>query len=90
MNNLLVVISGPSGGGKGTIINELISRNKDEYKRISTYTTRGKRPDEEESKQYHFITQEEYDELDSKGKLIAKNKVDGECYRSTTYRCGVR
>lgn len=90
MNNLLVVISGPSGGGKGTIINELISRNEDEYRRISTYTTRNKRPDEEESKQYHFITRKEYDELDSKGKLVAKNEVDGEYYRSTTYRYGSR
>lgn len=85
MDNLLVVISGPSGGGKGTIINKLLSRNPSQYIRVSTYTTRPKRRDEELKGQYHFITQERYDSLNSQGRLMAKNIVDGYSYRCTCY-----
>lgn len=80
MDNLLVVISGPSGGGKSTIIKELLSRNEQDYRRISTFTTRPKRPNEVDREQYHFITQERYDRLDGKGLLVAKNTVDGYLY----------
>jgi guanylate kinase len=82
MNNLLVVISGPSGGGKGTIINKLLSRNDPEYERVSTFTTRPRRNNEEDG-QYRFISNEEYEYLDSKGLLIAKNIVDGYYYRGS-------
>ena len=88
MNNLLVVISGPSGGGQSTIIKELLSRDTTHYRRISTFTTRPKRPNEVDGAQYHFITQERYDRLDSKGLLIAKNVVDGYNYRSAINRYG--
>ena len=81
MNNLLVVISGPSGGGKGTIINELLAKDTNTYKRISTYTTRPKRPNERDNEQYHFITKEEYEKLDRKCSLMAKSVVDGFLYR---------
>lgn len=80
MDNLLVVISGPSGGGKSTIIKELLSRNEQDYRRISTFTTRPRRPNEVDRGQYHFITQERYDRLDEKGLLVAKNTVDGYSY----------
>ena len=86
MNNLLVVISGPSGGGKGTIINDLLPRNPEEYKRISTYTTRPMRKKENEHGQYSFITQHEYDRLFTQGKLMACSKVDGYSYRGSSNR----
>lgn len=82
MNNLLVVVSGPSGGGKGTIINKVLSRNEEDTKRISTFTTRPKRPNESENEQYHFINQQLYDKLEEQGLLMAKSKVDGYSYRS--------
>ena len=69
--------------GKSTIINELLSKNTRQYKRISTYTTRAKRPNEREDEQYHFITKKEYETLDKSGALMAKSVVDGFLYRCT-------
>ena len=87
MDNLLVVISGPSGGGKGTIINELLTRDEN-YKRVSTYTTRPMREGEKNGEQYYFITEEEYKKLKSQGKLMACSTIDGYHYRSTYNRYG--
>ena len=83
LNNLLVIVSGPSGGGKGTIVDNLLSRNTQEYKRVSTFTTRPRRQSERDSKQYNFTTQEKYDRLFSQGRLMACSKVDGFSYRCT-------
>lgn len=83
LNNLLVIVSGPSGGGKGTIVDNLLSRNTQEYKRVSTFTTRPRRQSEGDSKQYNFTTQENYDRLFSQGRLMACSKVDGFSYRCT-------
>ena len=83
LNNLLVIVSGPSGGGKGTIEDNLLSRNTQEYKRVSTFTTRPRRQSERDSKQYNFTTQENYDRLFSQGRLMACSKVDGFSYRCT-------
>ena len=69
--------------GKSTIINELLSKNTKQYKRISTYTTRAKRPNEREDEQYHFISKAEYENLEKNGVLMAKSIVDGFLYRCT-------
>lgn len=83
MNNLLVIISGTSGGGKSTIIKRLLSQNNQSYRRISTYTTRPKRDGEVDAEQYYFISKERYDMLNAEGLLMARNIVDGYYYRCT-------
>lgn len=88
MDNLLVVVSGPSGGGKGTIINKVLSRNPNQTQRISTFTTRPKRVNEKDEEQYHFIDQDFFDKLNSQGVVMAKNVVDGYSYRGTNIRYG--
>lgn len=55
----LIVISGPSGAGKGTICNELLKRNKDITTSISM-TTREKRSYETDGIEYYFITKDEF------------------------------
>jgi guanylate kinase len=56
----LIIISGPSGVGKGTIIAELIKKNPHLQVSVSA-TTRAKRPSEVEGKDYCFLTDQEFD-----------------------------
>lgn len=80
MNNILITVSGPSGGGKSSVIRKLVNENKGNIMRVSTYTTRPKRSEEESGNQYEFITQEKYDMLNKNESLIAPNKVNGYSY----------
>lgn len=56
---LLVVVSSPSGGGKGTILKELFRRNENLKMSVSA-TTRAPRPGEEHGVHYYFITKDEF------------------------------
>ena len=56
---LLVVVSSPSGGGKGTILKELFRRNENLKMSVSA-TTRAPRPGEEHGVHYYFITKVEF------------------------------
>ena len=80
INNLLVGIIGPSGGGKSTIINKILNKYPQECCRISTYTTREPRPGEKKGEQYNFITKQQYEQLYNSKNLIACSKVNGEYY----------
>ncbi|WP_138203283.1 guanylate kinase [Haloimpatiens lingqiaonensis] len=56
---LLIVISGPSGTGKGTICKEVLKRN-DFWLSVSA-TTRSPRKGEQHGKEYYFLTKEEFE-----------------------------
>lgn len=71
---------GPSGGGKGTIIDTLLARNPENSTRISTYTTRAKRPLEDDVGQYRYITQSEFDRLSAQGQILSPSSTDGKSY----------
>ena len=58
---LLIVVSGPSGAGKGTINGELLRRNKNIWMSTSM-TTREPRGTEENGKEYFFVSKEEFKE----------------------------
>lgn len=55
----LLVISGPSGSGKGTVSNELLARNKDIVFSVSA-TTRKPRPNEKSGVNYFFLEEDEF------------------------------
>ena len=59
---MLIVISGPSGTGKGTICEKLLANDPSLTFSVSA-TTRGRRETEIEGVHYFFISEEEYDEL---------------------------
>lgn len=56
---ILIVISGPSGAGKGTICDELKKRNKNIWLSTSM-TTRKPRGNEMNGKEYYFVSEEEF------------------------------
>jgi len=57
---LLIVVSGPSGTGKGTVLKELFSQHKGLFFSVSA-TTRDARPGEIEGVHYFFLTKEEFE-----------------------------
>ena len=59
MSKRLIVLSGPSGVGKGTIAKLLVDRNDDIALSISC-TTRSPRPQEKDGREYFFITKDEF------------------------------
>lgn len=63
---ILIVISGFSGAGKGTVVKELV-KDKDAYALSISMTTRNPRVGEEEGIHYFFVTKEKFEEN------IAKN-----------------
>jgi len=58
----LFVISGPAGAGKGTIVKNLLEKHPDVGVSVSC-TTRNPRPGEVNGVNYHFVTDEKFDEL---------------------------
>ena len=77
----LVIISGPSGVGKDTIIDALAARPRTPgYHYVVTCTTRGPRNDEKQDEDYHFLTDEQFQRLREAGELLEANEVHGHWY----------
>jgi guanylate kinase len=55
----LFVVTGPSGAGKGTLIRKLVAARDDLAVAVSA-TTRDRRPGEEDGRDYHFLSEEEF------------------------------
>ena len=73
-NRLVVIIEGPSGVGKDTIINKILERFPDKFARPINACTRPMRPNESQNNPYFFITNEEFMKL----------RLEGEIFEHTT------
>jgi guanylate kinase len=77
----LIIISGPSGVGKDTIIDALRERPHDPpHHYVVTCTTRAPRPGEIEGVSYHFFDRERFLALRDAGGLLEANEVHGNWY----------
>ncbi len=76
---LLIVLSGPSGSGKGTILKQLLARRPQTVVSISA-TTRAPRPGEEDGVQYFFRTREEFEGMIARGELLEYAEYNGNYY----------
>jgi len=68
-NPLLIVISGPSGVGKDSVLEEMKARGLP-FHFVITATTRGPRPDEVNGVDYFFLSQDEFARMIDEGELL--------------------
>ncbi len=76
---LLVVISGPSGAGKGTVLKTFLAKNQNAFYSVSA-TTRAMRPGEIDGKDYYFMQKEEFLALKEKNGFLESAEFCGNFY----------
>lgn len=79
MNGRLIIISSPSGGGKGTLIRELFRRMPDLGYSVS-WTTRPPRQDEQNGREYHFVDRSTFEAEIGKDGFLEYAEVHGNMY----------
>ena len=79
MKGRLLVVSGPSGAGKGSISKRIVEEVEDLVYSISM-TTRAPRPGEIHGKNYYFVTHEEFEKTIEEDGFLEYAKVYGEFY----------
>ena len=67
---ILIVVSGFSGAGKGTLMKELMKRYEETYALSVSATTRNPREGEVDGREYFFKTTEEFEKMIAKEELI--------------------
>ena len=76
---LMLILSSPSGAGKTTISRMLLDHDAEIRLSVSA-TTRPMRPGEVDGKDYHFVTQAEFDRMVEDGEFLEWATVFGHCY----------
>jgi guanylate kinase len=75
----LIVLTGPSGVGKGTLMRTLLARHPELYYSVSA-TTRAPRPGEVDGKHYHFIERSKFEQLVTHGEFLEWAEFAGNYY----------
>jgi guanylate kinase len=79
MKGRLIIISSPSGGGKGTLIKEVLDSVPDLGYSVS-HTTRAPRFGEEHGRHYHFVSPEQFEREIAAGEFLEYAVVHGNYY----------
>jgi len=79
MRGNLIIISSPSGGGKGTLIKEVLEALPEVGYSVSL-TTRPPRFGEEEGRHYHFVTKRQFEEEIANDRFLEFAEVHGNLY----------
>ena len=82
---LLVIFSGPSGSGKGTIMKSLLARRDDTVLSVSM-TTRAPRPGEIDGYHYHFVTREEFKKTIEEDGFLEYAEYNGNFYAADPHQ----
>ncbi|MCP3739037.1 guanylate kinase [Rossellomorea sp. BNER] len=77
---LLIVLSGPSGVGKGTVRKAIFSQENTRFEYSISMTTRNPREGEVDGVDYFFKTREEFEKLIDQGKLLEYAEFVGNYY----------
>jgi len=73
-NGELIIISGTTCAGKGTVIEKLLEHNPN-LTLATSYTSRAKRPGEIEGKDYYFISRKEFEESNYITERITRRRI---------------
>ena len=76
----MIVFSGPSGVGKGTVRQEIFSTPDHKFEYSVSMTTRAQRPGEVDGKDYFFRSREEFEELIRNGQMLEYAEYVGNYY----------
>ncbi|KAJ5654418.1 guanylate kinase [Penicillium lividum] len=76
----IIVISGPSGVGKGTLIQKLMDAHPKKFAFTISHTTRAPRPGETHGESYFFVTPSTFNDLVSKGSFLEHASFGGNQY----------
>lgn len=79
-SNQPIVISGPSGAGKSTILSRLFEEYPGKFGFSISHTTRGPRGNEQNGKEYYFVTKEEFQDLIEKKGFVEHAQFGGNYY----------
>src|SRR6476646_7218406 len=79
----LIVLSGPSGVGKTTVVDRLLATTELPLRRAVTATTRDPRPGELPEVHYHFWTRDRFKEAIDRGEMLEYAEVHGRDYYGT-------
>lgn len=78
---LLLIISGPAGSGKGTVVKEMMAMAPEGYFAYSvSATTRAPRVGEVDGREYHFLTKEAFEEKIAAGDMLEHAQYCGNYY----------
>ena len=78
-NGLLVILSGPSGTGKGTVLKKVLSSRKNTMLSVSA-TTRKPRAGEKDGADYYFMTREKFSRIKEDGGMLESAEYCGNFY----------
>ena len=84
MAGILFIISAPSGSGKSTLVTELRQQVSGIDFAVS-WTTRGPRGSEEDGREYHFTTREEFERMVAEGRFLEHAEVFGNFYGTSRH-----
>lgn len=76
---ILLIVSGPAGAGKGTVVKTVVE-SADDYALSVSATTRAPRVGEENGVHYHFLTREAFEEKIVKGEMLEYAEYVGNYY----------
>jgi guanylate kinase len=82
---IIIIVSGPSGSGKKTLIDHIMS-NFPKIEKVPTYTTRTPRTGEVENVDYVYISQEQFDQFRKSGEIFEYTKTYGDYYYGSPKR----
>lgn len=77
----MIILIGESGSGKTTILNKLVEKG---FEKAINHTTRAKRDNEENTKEYKFINKDEFNKMWENGELLQRAEFNNEYYGIST------